>query len=191
MKYGKFDSEQELLKGYEQLEKAFTRKCQQLADLQAELVVAKTAAQTDNLQCNESNCEQSTATVTTSEQSVDHCRDNNPVPDGEQPLDKQARNRDVTRGTNAQASPSADNAPFREEATVTVPDKMSNGSAESVSVAVQQFLQNNPDYILQLLRKAIPFAPNVMSGGGNVQMAAPSRPKTLKEASALARKLFE
>ena len=37
MEYGKFNSAEELLKGYESLEKSFTQKCQQLAALEKQI----------------------------------------------------------------------------------------------------------------------------------------------------------
>ena len=37
MEYGKFSSAEELMKGYTELEKSFTQKCQQLSALQKQI----------------------------------------------------------------------------------------------------------------------------------------------------------
>ncbi|MBQ2805178.1 MAG: hypothetical protein IJF10_04780, partial [Clostridia bacterium] len=80
--------------------------------------------------------------------------------------------------------------------SVTDATQSQSNSSSSPAVTtemVQQFLQNNPSVAYQLLHPTSNSAnpPSVMTGGGNVSMALPSRPKTIKEASILAKKLFE
>ena len=132
---GKFNSAEELLKGYTELEKSFTQKCQQLSELQkqmAEQQEAKHVVQDENPQ-----------------------QLNNPV------------------GTNGQPSPTdATQSTADDEAnTVPTPSGADSPTDASQSVSVTP--------------------PKVMTGGGNVSMALPNRPKTLKEASELAKKYFK
>ncbi len=120
MEYGKFASAEELLKGYTELEKAYTHKCQQLADM--------------------------------------------------------VRNTDGTseQGANC-ASPSEEN----EDAVSSVAN-----DAETVPAPAEDAQQEPIPYTASQ-------PPRVMSGGGSVSCALPNRPKTLREASELAKKLFE
>ena len=123
MEYGKFNSAEELLKGYTELEKSFTQKCQELSALK------------QNMQQNETN----------------------------------------DSGTSGQPSPQENSAQSTAEKTqATVPTQQDADSAVESQCAQQH--------------TAIP--PRVMTGGGNVSMALPNRPKTLKEASELAKKYF-
>lgn len=117
MDYGKFNSAEELLKGYEALEKSFTQKCQQLSALEKKI--------------NES-------------------------------------------GTNGTPSP-------QEEAEQSV----ATDTVETVPEA------ENADSFAPLNQSSADFPPRVMTGGGNVSCALPNRPKTLKEASDLAKKYFQ
>ena len=128
MEYGKFNSAEELLKGYNELEKSFTHKCQQLSELKAKL-------------------EQTNAT---------------------------------NGGTNEDSSPlnlQEQSAAAAENTVVAVP-------ADNVASSA-----DNPRSVPQ--SQAVTTLPKVMSGGGNVPMAAPSKPKTLKEASLMAKELFK
>lgn len=150
MEYGKFNSAEELLKGYVELEKSFTQKCQQLAAIEKQNAAAK-----------------------------------------------------VTDGTSAEASPSTTEA--AQSTTVdnaeTVPQ--SGDDAKTVLVGseplpsapteeeLQQYLMNNPEIVQKILQQnKSEQTPSVMSGGGDVSLALPSRPKTIKEASIMAREIF-
>ena len=121
MEYGKFNSAEELLKGYTELEKSFTQKCQELAALK------------QNMEQTEHN----------------------------------------SSGTSGQPSPQGEIAQSTADDTATVPTPENADSLTESQGAIQQ---------------ATP--PRVMTGGGNVSMALPNRPKTLKEASELAKKYF-
>ena len=122
MEYGKFNNAEELLKGYTELEKSFTQKCQELAALKQ-------------------NIEQT----------------------------------QQTSGTSGQPSPQETFAQSTADDTATVPTpENADSSTESHSAEVHT---------------AVP--PRVMTGGGNVSMALPNRPKTLKEASELAKQYFK
>ena len=122
MEYGKFNSAEELLKSYTELEKSFTQKCQELAALKQ-------------------NMEQS---------------------------------QQVESGTSGQPSPQVANAQSTADDVATVPTPNSADSCEESPGADAQAV----------------IPPRVMTGGGNVSMALPNRPKTLKEASELAKKYF-
>ena len=150
MEYGKFNSAEELLKGYESLEKSFTQKCQQLSALERKI--------------NESGI--------------------NGEPSPQENVGQSVANdtvETVPEATNADSSQSLNQRP-----TELTPD------------AVRQYLVDHPEMNLELSRggdslsnsaeRVIP--PRVMTGGGNVSCALPNRPKTLKEASELAKKYF-
>ena len=137
MDYGKFTSAEELLKGYNALEKSFTQKCQQLSTLQKQLGTSQT--QTDQT-------EQVLPPVSTD---------------------------DVV-------------------ATIPEVDTSSNDLVPS-DEQLQQYLESNPQLAFKLLQAQVPTptAPTVMTGGGTMSLALPSRPKTIKEATLMAQKLFE
>ena len=137
MDYGKFTSAEELLKGYNALEKSFTQKCQQLSTLQKQLGTSQT--QTDQT-------EQVLPPVSTD---------------------------DVV-------------------ATIPEVDTSSNDFVPT-DEQLQQYLESNPQLAFKLLQAQVPTptAPTVMTGGGTMSLALPSRPKTIKEATVMAQKLFE
>ena len=141
MEYGKFNSAEELLKGYTELEKSFTQKCQELAALKQDIETQRQNASG------------------TSEQSP-------PQLDEEQSQQ--------SSGTSGQPSPQegSEQSPADDTATVPAPE---NADSLTESQSAEQ-------------QTVIP--PRVMTGGGNVSMALPNRPKTLKEASDLAKKYF-
>ena len=121
MEYGKFNSAEELLRGYTELEKSFTQKCQELSALK-------------------------------------------------QDIEKQQSD----SGTSGQPSPQQASLQSTAEDVATVP---APENADSLTESQGRDAQT-----------VIP--PRVMTGGGNVSMALPNRPKTLKEASELAKKYF-
>ena len=142
MEFGKFKNAEELLRGYNELEKSYTQKCQQLKQYQSG----------GTSEVSPPPVEEASTTVDSS------CS---------VPCESD------TDATQSQSNPSSSPAVTTE--------------------MVQQFLQNNPSVAYQLLHPTSNSAnpPSVMTGGGNVSMALPSRPKTIKEASILAKKLFE
>ncbi len=146
MDYGKFNSAEELLKGYAELEKSFTQKCQQLSALQKQI-----QSQTND-------------TVPVGDAEIE----------SDQTSAKGASHSDGTSGETDQfPSPSqGEAAQSVANDGITVPSVQSADSNE----------QANPD--------VAPQPPRVMTAGGNVSMALPTRPKTLKEASELAKKYF-
>lgn len=135
MDYGKFNSAEELLKGYIELEKSFTQKCQQLSQLQKQQGTSESVTHPDDL---------------SSPEKID----------------------DVVE-TSAQAQvPTDDIVPTDEQ--------------------LQQYLERNPTLALKLLSShaSVPTAPTVITGGGTMSLALPSKPKTIKEATLMAQKLF-
>ena len=138
--YGKFNSAEELLKGYAELEKSFTQKCQQLSELQKQMTA------------NSQEKSQETPQVVQDE-NPQLVLQNNPV------------------GTSGQPSPNSVTSSTADDKASTVPTP---NSADSLTDGSQN----------------VTLPPRVMTGGGNVSMALPNRPKTLKEASELAKKYF-
>ena len=148
MEYGKFASAEELLKGYVELEKSFTQKCQELA-------AAKQGA---------------------------------------------AKDKD---GTSAVASPSTERATSTTvDSADTVPAVGGTDTPASVhgpaplsnlqETTLQQYEASDTNASEVLHEEPLsPPMPEIMAGGGNVSMALPSRPKTIKEASLMAKELFK
>ncbi len=159
--YGKFNSAEELLKGYNQLEKSFTQKCQQFAMLQKQSIVED--YDTHNIEKEDKNSGISVETPPQQQEEL--------------------------------PSTTVDSAATASEVCVEDADASNGGRAISSEIPdseqVQQYLKNHPEVVFQLLqRRSEEFAPEVMSGGGNVSLALPSRPKTIKEASLMAKELF-
>ena len=133
-----------MLKGYVELEKSFTQKCQRISALEKELNGGT---------------------------SVDN--------------------------TSPQSLQSAEQSAVQEEATVPVASADSLQPAESDSAEtsaieqIKQYLASHPEEACLLREKDNRVSPpKVMTYGGNVSMALPNRPKTIKEASELAKQLF-
>lgn len=140
MEYGKFKSAEELLKGYEELERSFTQKCQQLADMQ-----------------------------------------------------KNASGTSETPPQTAEAAPSdaydaVDSVPMQADADS--PSQVDRSAADLSVEQIRQYLARHPELSGLLSDAQQPTAPKVMTGGGNVSLALPNRPRTMKEASDLAKKYF-
>lgn len=182
MEFGKFNSLEDLVKGYNALEQAFTQKCQQVKELQNNI--------------NNNGAATSPETGTSEAEPNNGGTNGNASPNGQNSAATAAEN--VCDGTNAETSPTAYGA---QSATIdTVPDKGATApevdnrtqdkSTELLS-QLRQILIGNPELLAGLAPKQSIAPPSVISGGGNVSMALPSRPKTLKEASEMAQKLFE
>lgn len=182
MEFGKFNSLEDLVKGYNALEQAFTQKCQQVKELQNNI--------------NNNSAATSPETGTNEAAPNNGGTNGNASPNGQNYAATAAEN--VCDGTNADTSPTAYGA---QSATIgTVPDKGATApevdnrtqdkSTELLS-QLRQILTDNPELLAGLTPKQSIAPPSVISGGGNVSMALPSRPKTLKEASEMAQKLFE
>ncbi len=194
MTYGKFETAEELLKGYNELEKVFTQKCQQLS-----VALAENQALTKSI-----NEGQATAPA-------EQVADVSP---------KQSDGTNVeTSPSVAEQSTTVDSTDTVPQVGVQSADLSGHAPAEPTLTeeSVQQFLLDNPTFAAKLVGKSQmqtpeqlkqfvvdnavviekilhpeteEFAPKVMSGGGNVSMALPSRPKTIKEASEMAKDLF-
>jgi len=148
MQYGKFNSAEELLKGYEELEKSFTQKCQRLSALEKQY--GGTNADDASPQ-KDAKAEQSAVTGS------------NTVPAQAKP--------DVTL---------ADSPPVSAQAV------SAEQSAQYPAGPNKQACPLTDDG-----NRRIIYAPKVMTTGGNVSMALPNRPKTIKEASELAKQYFK
>lgn len=135
MEYGKFNSAEELLKGYAELEKSFTQKCQELSALKQDIQTKQQSGTNDQPSPHET---------------VPNC------------------------GTNGQPSPQ------------DAPQSVANDEASTVPTQFDADSQQSPSQ-----SACVTPPPKVMTGGGNVSMALPNRPKTLKEASELAKKYFK
>ncbi len=129
MEFGKFNSAEELLKGYTELEKSFTQKCQQVAQLQKQM-----------------------------------------------------------EGTSGQTPPSTTVA---DDETIPQSQSLVQTSAMPTEKQLQQFLESNPTLAFKLLQQnATPTSPTMISSGGTVSVALPSRPKTIREATLMAQQMF-
>lgn len=137
MDYGKFTSAEELLKGYNALEKSFTQKCQQLSTLQKQLGTSETPTAPTEQVLPPTPTDEVVATIPEVDTSSNHF-----VPTDEQ---------------------------------------------------LQQYLESNPQlaYKLLQLHNPTPTAPTVITGGGSMSLALPSKPKTIKEATLMAQKMFD
>lgn len=195
MEYGKFATLDELVKGYNQLEKSFTQKCQQLAETEREnRTLSAQLARPNTNAPDESFCE---VTATPADLTNESARE---------PGREKGQ---LALGTNGQPSPSNDDSGARDlsrsttvESVETVPQNADANAASDLSdpapvstnpteEQLQQYLLQNPEFAQKLLRAVhTEFAPAVMSGGGNVPLAPPSRPKSIKEASLMAKDLF-
>ena len=182
MEFGKFNSLEDLVKGYNALEQAFTQKCQQVKEIQNNI--------------NNNGAATSPETGTSEAEPNNGGTNGNASPNGQNSAATAAEN--VCDGTNADTSPTAYGA--QSAAIGTVPDngatapevdnRTQDKSTELLS-QLRQILTDNPELLAGLAPKQSIAPPSVISGGGNVSMALPSRPKTLKEASEMAQKLFE
>lgn len=295
MTYGKFASAEELLKGYNQLEKSFTQKCQQLAALKAavlaenqqELPIEKTensndkttlitaattpTAETDTVATENQNETIEIATesnsvaeeaphVEQSQAATDnaHSSDSENAADVANNTDSTAPSQDSEKcikidtertapddanvpkalaadtneeeshtvntkspktlasardaatklfessntvspdGTSVETPPSSAEQSTTVDSADTVPQSEADapvldGHASAFSPTesqLQQYLLNNPQIAWQLLQQTSQ-PPQIMTGGGNVSLALPSRPKTIKEASLMAKQLFK
>lgn len=176
--FGKFSSAEQLLKSYENLEKSFTQKCQQLADLQKSAVANKSQEVVE-----------------------DGKKTANQVAVEPNDYEQNKKSSDDICGINAEASPHAEERSTTVDSATTVPevlpdaDETSGGHDSSGKISqeqLQQFVEENPDVVFRILqRRSEEFAPDVMNGGGCVSLALPSRPKTIREASILAKELFK
>lgn len=175
--FGKFSSAEQLLKSYENLEKSFTQKCQQLADLQKQAVASGA---------------QKVVNQSTPSQAAEQNEHNN--------FEQNTHSTCDTCGTNAEASPHAEEQSTTVDSATTVPEVLPDASETSGGQSsfdkisdeqLQQFVEDNPDVVFRILQKrSMEFAPDVMNGGGSVSLALPSRPKTIREASIMAKELF-
>lgn len=192
MDYGKFTSLDELVKGYNQLEKSFTQKCQQLAESERQnRTLSEQLAQLDKSNTELVETKAATAPI------AQECA----LTDEPKEICQTA-----TIGTNGQPSPKDSEVGTAHSTTVesveTVPqDTVADAVPVSSDLApaektpseaeLQQYLLQNPEFAQKLLQNTkTEFAPVVMGGGGNVPLAPPSRPKSIKEASLMAKDLF-
>ncbi len=185
-KFGKFSSAEELARGYEQLERTFTQKCQQLARLQEQI-----SQQTNGVD-NESET-LPTQPITVQPLCAPQATDsavNELSADCDSPSAQGEQQSSASDGTSQQ--------PPAEQDVSTVPQDEQSlswrkvGNEEQQLQALQQFLDQNPR-LKQRLLQGVPqqMAPSLMTGGGDVSLAQPSKPRTVKEASAMAKHLFD
>ncbi len=161
MDFGKFASAEELLKSYNQLEKSFTQKCQQLSALEREKTLLEEKLKGGTSENTPPQERVQSTTVDSADTVPQDAFDAKAVLNGQAPV-----------------------------STAVSADGLQQLPSDGVSGEghTPQPMQDAP---LQLQNVAAVAAPSVMSGGGNVSMALPSRPKTLKEASLMAKELFK
>ena len=178
MQYGKFDTAEELLRGYNALEQAFTQKCQQLAKITNG---TNDVANVADVEVHKDGTSENASPLLANDVVVTAEHGDNAISDS---------------GTNAGSSPSQTAqgvvaVPLTEQ--FSVPNDMPTATHLDETERVKKYLQDNPQLVAELLSRVqgSPVPPNVMNGGGTVSMAMPTRPKTLREASELAKKLFD
>lgn len=167
-RFGKFTTADELLRGYEELEKSYTKKCQELSKLKNQ--TGGTSEQTPP------QAEQAVAQT---------------VSDGKtptQPKVQDAPNASYVKATDEQKN----SAQSTDCSAATNGQEESCRSQTQLVESLQQFLRQNPDIARNLLQKTATsdVAPRVIGSGGALGMAEPVRAKSLGEASRLALKSF-
>lgn len=181
--YGKFSSADELMRGYEQLERTFTQKCQQLARAEAQLAT-KQSATVDN---DGTSPTQGVANADQAQQTAD-------LAVNQLSTDRDSHGAQV--GTLSNAVGTSLEPPTQDASTVPEEGDSSSlpsvDSQDSLIKDLQQLFANHPHLRQRLLQEQITHtAPQLMTGGGDVSLALPNRPRTVKEASQLARQLFD
>lgn len=165
--FGKFTSADELLRGYEELEKSYTKKCQELSKLKNQ--TGGTSEQTPPQ----------------TEQTVAQTVSDGVVP--AQPKVQDAPDASYVKATDEQKK----SARSVDSAATNGQDESCQSQTQLVE-SLQQFLRQNPDIARNLLQKTATseVAPRVIGSGGALGMAEPVRAKSLGEASRLALKSF-
>lgn len=164
--YGKFTSADELLRGYEELEKCYTKKCQELSKLKNQ--TGGTSEQTPP------QTEQTVAQT---------------VSDGVVPMPQKVQ--DAPDASYVKATEQKNSAQSLGYSATNGQEESCQSQTQLVE-SLQQFLRLNPDIARNLLQKttASEVAPRVIGSGGALGMAEPVRAKSLGEASRLALKSF-
>lgn len=167
-RFGKFTTADELLRGYEELEKSYTKKCQELSKLKN---------QTGGI---------SEQTPPQTEQTVAQTVSDGDVPT--QPKVQDAPDASYVKATDEQNN----TAQSTDKTAATNGQEKSCQSQTQLVESLQQFLRQNPDIARNLLQKTVASdaAPRVIGSGGALGMAEPVRAKSLGEASRLALKSF-
>lgn len=195
MDYGKFTSLDELVKGYNQLEKSFTQKCQQLAESERQnralseqlALVDKPQAGTENTAANQTSTAPNGATTDAPQAASQH--QNAPLGTSGQPSPSTGSEVGTPRSTTVESVETVPHDTDADAAPVSVDPAASRKTPSEAEL--QQYLLQNPEILQKLLQNTqTEFAPAVMCGGGNVPLAPPSRPKSIKEASLMAKDLF-
>lgn len=225
MNYGKFNSAEELLKGYDELEKAFTKKCQELTEFQraaakkaeadgvkatAEVKESSDAANSELPQgkdaaiCSDATAAKATEILPESKATAaDSLLEIKATEDNDSDIWKASVFNNISSvlsgGTSAEASPQAQKISATTEKSAAenkAEPPTTVGSAGTVPQngefdAFDDLYGNGfaSRFLASGTQKTPP--PQIMRGGGNVSLAAPSRPKTIKEASAMALALFK
>lgn len=166
-RYGKFTTADELLRGYEELEKSYTKKCQELSKLKNQ--TGGTSEQTPP------QTEQIVAQT---------------VSDGVFPAPQKVQ--DAPDASYVKATDEQKNSAQSVDCAATNGQEESCQSQTQLVESLQQFLRQNPDIARNLLQKTATsdVAPRVIGSGGALGMAEPVRAKSLGEASRLALKSF-
>ncbi|MEG1706184.1 MAG: hypothetical protein RR086_05925 [Clostridia bacterium] len=165
---GKFADKEQLYSAYCELEKEFTKKCQQLKELQTSGTSVKTPPQTDSVEKFFSAYPEARAYETSIVKSVS----DNPKKYEE---------------ANGLALAYLD----------TICDKDFKKTLAQDQDFLQQYIFANPkvtDYVLQNVVDTLTatHAPNLISrNNGAMSLALPNKPKTIKEASILANEYFK
>jgi len=190
MEYGKFNSAEELLKGYNELEKSFTRKCQQLSELQKQTSGTSEVSPPQINTPNEPEVLPENADGSANLNALTGFEAQNGLTDT-RVNEPNAGNGSFGQQGSAAAEKVACAVPADNDASSAASNSQ---TSENALEQIKQYLDARPEdreLLLKSLFTQTRALPKVMNGGGNVSMALPSRPKTLKEASEMAHNLFK
>jgi len=164
MEYGKFETLEELLNGYNNLEKEFTKKCQELSEI---------AKKQEN---NDGNKENGTskAVCATIETDSQDCANAILPPRG---------------GTGDAVNP--ENLPEDEASLAKISDELSLDEDTLSEFIVKNPKIADKIFEIYMFKRSLTRAPKVIGGGGYVPTAPQTKPKNIQEASSLSRHLFK
>jgi len=162
MEYGKFETLEELLNGYNNLEKEFTKKCQELSEI---------AKKQENNDGNNQNGTSKPICATIEKQD---CANEILPPRG---------------GTGDAVNP--ENLPENEASLAKISDELSLDEDALSEFIVKNPKIADKIFEIYMFKRSLTRAPKVIGGGGSMPTAPQTKPKNIQEASSLSRHLFK
>ncbi len=181
----KFNDYDSLEKSYAELEKQFTKKCQQTAELDRECRKLKEEYDALNTECAflRDNAGGINAEASPPESAEEFFK--------RRPSAVNFRG-EIERNVTAPGYGGCPDA--YERCYLDVLEQAATAPREPDKDLLQQYALASPEICEAVLRKVFNGSeevPRVICGGGNLSLAAPARPKTIKEASGLAKEYFK